>query len=446
MAFPTTKIGIARLRFSLITKQSQTFSTISIEPRFSHQSQYRKQISIANLLQRYGFPSSQLHNLLSKNWFLLQSDLTEMEKSLGILLNFEIPQKEIISLVFDCPGVLDYGFLKKWEVGILQLGISSVSPLMIRRVLEHSRKFELDPCAVFKGVEVLRGLGFCDATVRRVLEGFPGVVLMNEREIRRRIEFLMGISIPSEEIDWILRSFPSVLGFGIEGRLKPLLFEFKDLGFDENLIRSEVVREPRILGLELGELSRCLELLRTLKCREAIKEEIFSDGEFRAGFEVKLRVDYLCSKGLIRREAFEVLWKEPRSIIYNIDDIEKKVEFLVNRMKFNIRCLVEAPEYLGVNLDKQIVPRFNVIEYLRSKGALGFQVRLRDLIKPSRLKFYNLYVKPYPECEKMYGRHSGDVVVKTRHPVGLWKLFKPQSPPDSKQDVENMKLFVESLV
>ncbi|PON69662.1 Mitochodrial transcription termination factor [Trema orientale] len=444
----TTRTSLRHLKKQAPFSSNQTyryFSTIPINPRFSQQSHYRNQISIAHLLQRYGFPSSLLHSFLSKNSrFLLQSNLNDMEKSLGILFSFQIPQKELVSLVCECPGVLDCDFLKKWEMGFAQLGLSRVSPLMIKSVLEHSRRFEINPDGVMKTLEVLRGLGFSEGSLSRVLEGFPGVTLMNEREIRRRIEFLMEIPISGDELDWVLRCFPEVLGFGVEDRLKPLVSEFKAVGFSNDLIRREIGRDPRILSMELGELSRCLELLRTLKCREAIKEKIFSEGEFRAGFEVKLRVDYFCRQGLTRREAFEVLWKEPRSIIYKMEDIEKKVEFLVNRMNFNVRCLLDVPEYVGVNFDKQIVPRFNVIEYLRSKDGLGSQVGLRALIKPSRLKFYNLFVKPYPECEKFFGRYSGDVEVKSRHPVGLWKLFKPQSPPTSKEDVKNMKLFMES--
>ncbi|KAF4377072.1 hypothetical protein G4B88_023858 [Cannabis sativa] len=334
-------------------------------------------------------------------------NLKDMEKSLGILFNFKIPQNELVSLVCECPGVLDCQFLNKWEMSFSQLGLSTGSPSMVRSVLEHSRKYHLDPNNFFKTLVVLRGMGFNNATLSSVLEGFP-----------------------------------EVLGFGVEDRLKPLISEFKALGFDNDLISGEISRDPRILSMELGELSRCFELLRSLKCRVAILEKIYSEGEFRAGFEVKLRVDYFCKQGLTRREAFEVLWKEPRSIVYKMEDVEQKVDFLVNRMKFNIRCLLEVPEYVGVNFDKQIVPRFNVIEYLRSKDGLGSPIGLRALIKPSRLKFYNLYVKPYPECLKFFGRYSEDVEVKSQQPVGLWKILKPQSKPATKEDVENMKVFM----
>ncbi|KAJ0106202.1 hypothetical protein Patl1_18924 [Pistacia atlantica] len=381
---------------------------------------------------------------ISKNKFLLNSNLNDIEKSLSVLLSLKVPQKSIVSLINDCPGVLDVQFLKKWELGVSKFGDLSVSPLVVRNFLELSRRFQINPDGVFENVKVLKGLGFSEGAVNRVLEGFPRVILMNESQICRRIEFLEGIGIAREAIERVFYLFPGLLGFGVEDRLKPLLDEFWEWGFSEDMIRKEVVREPRILSMELGEFSRCLELLRTLQCREPIKEKIFGEGAFRAGFEVKLRVDCLCKHGLIHREAFKVLWKEPRVILYEIADIEKKIEFLVHRMKYNVGCLADVPEFLGVNFEKQIIPRYNVIEYLRGKGGLASELGLRGLIKPSRLRFYNLYVKPYPECEKLFGRFSGGED-KCRHPVGLWKLFKPPSYPQSKEDVKNMKSYVALL-
>ncbi|KAF5205486.1 Transcription termination factor mterf15 protein [Thalictrum thalictroides] len=85
---------------------------------------------------------------------------------------------------------------------------------------------------------------------------------------------------------------------------------------------------------------------------------------------------------MILREAFKVVYKKPRVILYDLEDIEKKIEFLKLKMGFSIDCLVEVPEYLGVNFDKQIVLRYNVLEYLRSKGGLGCEVGLKGMIKP----------------------------------------------------------------
>ncbi|KAJ6758361.1 CGI-12 PROTEIN-RELATED [Salix koriyanagi] len=364
------------------------------KPRFlsSNQSLYRKQISLSTLLQRYGFPPSRLHTFLSRNHFLLNSNLHDTEKSLVMLTSsFKIPHKSVVSLISDCPGVLDLDFLKRWEFGFSKFADLGVSSLLIKTVLEHSKKFQIGPDRFNETLKVLRGLGFSESTTRRVLEGFPGVIALKE---------------------W----------FGIENRLMPLLNEFKDLGFSEDLVRKEIIREPRILSMEVGELSRCLDLIRSLKCREPIKLKILSEGTFRAGFKVKLRVDCLCKHQLIHREALKILWKEPRVILYEIDDIEKKIDFVVKTMGFSVGCLVDVPEYLGVNFEKQIVPRYKVLEYLRAKGGLGDEVGLKAMINLS------------------------DVQVKKQHPTGLWKLLKPQQrDPNSVEDVKNMKSFMEGL-
>ncbi|CAI0412480.1 unnamed protein product [Linum tenue] len=421
---------------------------LSTNPGSWNQTDYRKQISLANLLQRYGFPPSQLQNFLSRNRFVLNWNLQDVERSLGILLSLKIPRKSLVSLVSDCPGVLDLKFLKKWEVGFSNCGeVAVFNPSVIKTVLELSRKFSLDPGGFKSRLRVLKGLGFSEGTIRRTLEGSPRVIMMKESEVHKRVEFLSRIGIGNDGVDWVLYSFPEVLGFGVENRLMPLLNEFEQLGFNQELVRKEILAVPRILGMEVGELSKCLDLLRSLKCREPIKLKIFSNGELRAGFDVKLRIDCLCRHGLTHREAFKVLWKEPRVIAYDLEETDKRIHYLVNTMGFNARCLVEVPEFLGVSFEKQIVPRYNVIQYLHAKGGLGDEVGLKDIIKPSRLRFYNFYVKPYPECEKLYGRFSGDVVKgsKSQHPVGMWKLFKSPSYSDSKEDVTNMRLFMDSL-
>ncbi|KAK6921017.1 Transcription termination factor, mitochondrial/chloroplastic [Dillenia turbinata] len=430
---------------NLILSQSFSKSTNPRTQKISQNTQYRLTVALANLLQRYGFPRTQLHNFISNNQFLLKYDLYEVQQSMNLLLSLKLPQKSLVSIISNCPEVLEHEFLKNWKRVLSDLEFRNGNELVvIQNVLELSRRFELDPIEFNEKIQVLRNLGFGVGAVIRVLEEFPRVIMLNESELHRRVEFLDGIGISMNDIDLVCNLFPGILWFGVENRVRPLFDEFEGLGFSRDVIRDEVVREPRLLGMELGEFSRCLELLRTLKCRVAIKDKIFSCGTFRAVFEAKLRIDCLCRHGLIRREALKVLWLEPRPILYDLEDIERKIEFLVNKMKLNIACLAEAPEYLGVNFEKEIVPRYNVIDYLRSKGGLGCNMGLKGLIKPSRLRFYNLYVKPYPECEKMYGRVSKKVdEVKAQHPVGLWKFFKPQKYPESKEDIKNMRLFME---
>ncbi|KAL8216048.1 hypothetical protein R6Q57_022885 [Mikania cordata] len=435
MAYRTITTSFLRQPIKLKPFQNPNFSS-TIGSKSNH---------LSNLFQRYGFPPSDLHNFFTKNPFLLNSDFSNVEMSLKVLNSFCSSNNVVVSMVYNCPRVLELDFLTKWELGISKLGFLDNSSLsVIQNVLEVSCKFDLYPDDVLQCIECLKGFRFSSVTITRILEEFPMVITMNEEQIWGRIEFLLRIGIHRSKIDPIIQIHPGILEFGVKNKLKPLIAEFLDMGFKPNEIREEIIRNPKILQSEVGELSKCLRMLNSLKCRVPIKEKIFNDGAFSASYKVKLRIDCLHKHGLLYRDAFSVLWREPRVILYDLVDIDKKIEFLINIMKFDILCLVDVPGYLGVHFEKQIVPRYNVIEYLRSKGGIGDEVGLRSLVKFSRLRFYNLYVKPYPECESIYGRFV-DVKVRDRHPEGLWKLFKPPKYLNSKKDLKNIRSFMELL-
>lgn len=443
---PSTLIPNPSLRYLCTsTTAIKRISQVQYPLQFQEKSPQRDLIAVTSLLKKYGFPALELPSFLTKNRRLLNLDPAKIEKSLKILLSLKPSQQFLVSMINSCPRVLEYDAIRKWEGGIqgLEEG-SNLSSLAIRNILEVSMKFELDYDCVLGSLKCLKDLGVSNITLNKVLETHPMVTTMCADKIRGSFEFVIdAFGVGNVEFDRILRVCPGVLAFGIQNKFKRLLDEFKVLGFKMEVVKKQLLRDPRFLALDVGELSRCLELLKSLKCRESVKKEIFHDGAFKAGYEVKLRVDCLRNHGITLRDAYAVLWKEPRVILYPVEDVERKIEFLVQVMKVDIQCLVEVPEYLGVNFEKHILPRFKVIDHLSSIGGLGDEVGLRELIKPSRMKFYNLYVKPYPECEAMYGRFARNT--GSQHPVGMWKLFKPQNNSKSKEDIMNIKSFMDSL-
>ncbi|KAH7673376.1 Transcription termination factor mitochondrial/chloroplastic protein [Dioscorea alata] len=406
------------------------------------------QALFSNLLQRFGFPRSQSYEFIQKNRFLLDdSCASDVEKCVEIILSLGFSEKSLVSILSCNPRLLELGFLRKWQLGFMEMGFQTIPPSLVQNVLEQAGRFHFEPEALRSMVLELRNLGFSDDTVIRVLQRWPVVFLRASVHASNKVEFLKVFGLKNAEIDHICHSYPDFLAFSIENRLKPLFEEFRDLGFSRNEVRKVLIKNPKLLlGMEVGELSRCVDLIKSLKCRMAIKLKILSKGPLNAAIDAKLRVDCLCRHGLTRRDAFKVLAVEPRSILYELEDVEKKIEFLLDKLGCSIECLAEYPEYLGVNFEKKIMPRYNVVEHLKSKGALGFEVGLKHLVKLSRHKFYNLLVKPYPECEEMFGGLKKEVQVKARHPAGMWKLFKPPKFSNSAEDVRNMKLFMESLV
>ncbi|XP_047072723.1 transcription termination factor MTERF15, mitochondrial-like [Lolium rigidum] len=231
-------------------------------------------------------------------------------------------------------------------------------------------------------------------------------------------------------------------------RLGRLLQELRGLRLPADEIKNVLKSDPDgVLSMEPGEPSRLVEVLDELRCREPVKDRLLSGGLLNAAIATRRRVELLHERGLSRRDALRVLSVEPRAILYSLEDVERKVEFLVSRMGFQIGWLVEYPEFLGVNLDRWIIPRHNVVEYLVSVGGLGDPIEMKHYVRLSRLRFYNMFVKPYPECERIFGGlvRERKNEVRPRHPVGLWKLFKPTKYESTEEDVKHMKLTVESL-
>ena len=392
---------------------------------------------IANLLLGCGIPSSILQN----NPFLLDSDPKEVQRSLKVLLSFGLSKESLVSVVSSSPRLLEPGLFEKWEIVFSRLGFPRA-----QRILEQSWRSGIDEEDTRRSCLALFEAGFGQKTVAKVLEEFP-FAPMNLPEIGRRVDLLKEIGISKEGIERIVFSFPGFLLWNVDSRLQPLLDELVVLNLSKNEICRNLVENPRILfSMDPGELHRYVDLLMNLKCRLPIKEKILSKGAIHAGIRAKIFIDLLFCHGLIRREALTVLWKEPRVILYEIEDIKKKIDFLIHTMNLTIHSLVEVPEFLGVNLEKQVIPRYNVVKHLRSRKALALQIDLRLLIKSSRMKFYNMFVKPYPECMDIFKPQKEDYKMKTRHPKGLWMLFKPPTHLQTRDDIRNVKYFMDSLV
>lgn len=185
-----------------------------------------------------------------------------------VLLSFGLTQKSLLSIIFNCPRALQSGFVEEWRLALSELGYSTVSSSLISKILEHAGRFRIEPKDFrLNGQIMKRGLGFSDETVITVFEELPAAFMKDPIDVGRRVEFLINFGIKKEEIDRICRKFPMFLAFGVEGRLRPLFQEFRDLGFLRNEVRSVLLDNPKLLlGWKSARFSEYLQLFRRLKC------------------------------------------------------------------------------------------------------------------------------------------------------------------------------------
>ncbi|PKI47717.1 hypothetical protein CRG98_031850, partial [Punica granatum] len=135
--------------------------------------------------------------------FSSRLSLHEAEKSLGILSSsLKVPQESLVPMVCECPGVLELDFVEKWERVSCELVFSGVSGVGIANLIKLSRRLGVNPDGFVSNFGALKGLEVSDATVSRIVEEFPRVVItVKESEICEKVDFLEGIGIPRNGID-----------------------------------------------------------------------------------------------------------------------------------------------------------------------------------------------------------------------------------------------------
>lgn len=400
-------------------------------------------VAVTRLLERYGFPRTDIYDLIQKHKPLLKCSESELEKTLKTLEVYGLSRETLPLFLHSCPSVLNIDYLNQWRPLFSSLQKYPNRASIIGKLLNYCAKFGLDPvgpqnyeenvkflldhrigssyigrclekCPLLfflnkqidlePKIKVLRDGGVRIATIYHVLRKYLNFVTYRTPSLALKIDYLKSIGLTGEDIDQVYSTFPALLAHSVEDKLKPLVTELESLGFTGHHLVKTIVYNPYVFSMKVGgELSRCVSLLKNLKCRKPLQDKIFKEGIITGSRRVKARLEYLTKQGLSHREAFKLLEKEPRIIMYDLQSIEEKVNFLTSDMGFSVRNLIEVPEYLGVNFHKQVLPRYKVIANLRSKGGLGVEVTLKTMMKLTRNQFYNKYVRPYPDCEKIFG-------------------------------------------
>eukprot|EP01018_Ginkgo_biloba_P033304 Gb_18638 [translate_table: standard] len=422
-----------------IGKKEDGLGSLEIELRSD-----RGLVAVTRLLERYDFPRTNVFHLIQKQNCLLKCYESELIKTLSALEAYGFSRETLPCLIDSCPSVLDSGYLNKWHPLFSRLKKLPNRAVIIEKILKYCRRFGVEPVGpqnyeenikflashrigssyvakflqkcpllfflnrksdIEPNIRVLRDAGVRNENIHDVLRKFLNVVTYRVPSLVSKIDYLKSIGLGREDIDHVCSKFPAILGHSVEDKLKPLVHELQSLGFSGHRLVKTIVNNPYVFSMKVGgELSRCVLLLKHLRCRKSIQDKILEQGIIRGSRRVKARVECLTKHGLSHREALKLLEKEPRIIIYDLRCIERKVNFLINDMGFPIRNLIEVPDYLGVNFEKQIIPRHKVIVYLRSRGGLGMEVTLKTMMKLTRNQFYNKYVRPYPDCEKFFGK------------------------------------------
>jgi mTERF domain-containing protein len=111
----------------------------------------------------------------------------------------------------------------------------------------------------------------------------------------------------------------------------------------------------------------------------------------------KEKVDAFKKWGWSDEDVLEAFKKQPHCMLTSIHKINTVMSFWVNQLGWDARAIVRLPRVLGSNLERRIIPRAVVMQYLLKKGLLKKKASLTTPFVVSDKLFFERHINRYKE-------------------------------------------------
>ena len=112
--------------------------------------------------------------------------------------------------------------------------------------------------------------------------------------------------------------------------------------------------------------------------------------------------------GLLEHEIKQILVKDPRFLCASVGKIEKNMEFIRCTLGFEPIVLVTYPALLTYSVEKRMMPRYKVFQYLNSfKGHNDHKMSLISSLIISEKIFTGSFLSGSLEAKMLYEKYKG---------------------------------------
>ncbi|XP_058723454.1 uncharacterized protein LOC131595183 [Vicia villosa] len=272
--------------------------------------------------------------------------------------------------------------------------------------------------------------GFSDSQLRNMIAKAPGLLSCNpSKRVLPKFQFLLSKGASESDIVNLVSKGPVILSPSLENHIVPvyeLLYRF--LQSDKDTVVC-VVQNPTILsdhrvpqnirmlienGLIDSNIARLLrkhsKILTTagiLKVVEEVKDLGFdpSGSCFAIALLAKRtvtetrwkeKVDAFKKWGWSDEDVLQAFRKHPHCMLTSIDKINLVMSFWVDELGWDAMAIAKLPRVLGASLERRIIPRAYVVQYLLKKGLHKKASLTTPLVVNDKL-FLDRYIKHYKE-------------------------------------------------
>lgn len=267
-------------------------------------------------------------------------------------------------------------------------------------------------------MELLNGCGLTTpAQIRRVVLRNPKILfLRSERNLKPKLSFLRTV-LKEEDISKLVSRDASIFSVA-EDKLKSRVSLFLRSGFDGKTLSNLVAKGPRVLKISEEKVMELFEQVENLGFKMGSKSFAAAFlvilGQTKETIERKLQC--LRCLGFSEKQISGLSSRAPQVLSLSVEKLKRNFDFMVNSAGLPLDDFVKYHFLFTSSLERRIVPRYKVMETLKSMQMQEFKkdIYLPTVFYLTEKHFLEKYVNNHPESSFLldiyHGRKGGDTL------------------------------------
>ncbi|KAI3787060.1 hypothetical protein L1987_41243 [Smallanthus sonchifolius] len=292
---------------------------------------------------------------------------------------------------------------------------SQVSKVICR----HPRTLLCDPeKTLLPNFQILNSIGLSSTDLVSIVTARPKMMLNTKFQETALlcIDYLRTVLGSDDKVINAIKRFPLALTYDLQVYAAENIQMLRELGVPDSSIKLMLAQQPRTFFTSAD---------RFRKVVRDVKEMGFDPSKFRFLSAIHARramskstwdkkVELYEKWGWSKDEIFMAFEKYPGCMMASMDKITRILDFLVNTMGWEASYIVQWPIVICFSLEKRVIPRCLVYQYLAEKGLIEEKddFCFTKWLMYSETKFLKWVTKRYeeeaPEMLKLYQKHLNE--------------------------------------
>ncbi|CAL9761551.1 unnamed protein product [Musa acuminata subsp. burmannicoides] len=254
----------------------------------------------------------------------------------------------------------------------------------------------------------LQELGFSQSDITHLVVAYPSAINCRVPTVVHKIRFWQGLIGSNDLLIKLFKHHRWLLGYSIEKRIQPNVEMLRSCGFTDQKLRTILRSQPTMV-------TQRAETLRALISRVEGFGVARTSGRFHWTLWTLSNVSverFNAQKKLFgafgwsEADFLDAFRKTPGFLTGSLKNLKMKMEFFVNEAGYAPSYIALRPVLLTYSLEKRLIPRYQLMAALKSRGLCAGHPKLVTYITCPEKKFLERYViiykKQFPELIESY--------------------------------------------